>query len=199
MKIAGKKNGELLKQQRIVNNGGLIMTDKERFISLCSGIHREGIANLMNWLEHSDFYTAPASSRFHLCCEGGLLQHSLHVYDELKRLLTVYPEINVSEETILITSLFHDLCKVGVYAPKINGGITTYARKEELHYGGHGSKSVYLIQKFMKLTDEEAVAINCHMSCWDGNTTVGEAYAQFPFAWLLHVADESATYIVENN
>lgn len=175
------------------------MTDKERFITLCSGIKRDGITDLMEWLERSDFYTAPASSRFHLCCEGGLLQHSLHVYDEMKRLLTVYPEIKVSEETILIASLFHDLCKVGLYAPKINKEIVTYARKEELHYGGHGSKSVYLIQKFMKLTDEEAVAINCHMSYWDGDKSVGEAFTQFPFAWLLHVADESATYLRESN
>lgn len=182
------------------------MTDKERFISLCSGIKREGIADLMDWLEHSDFYIAPASSRFHLCCEGGLLQHSLHVYDELKRLLTVYPEIKVSEETILITSLFHDLCKVNCYKaekkiePSFFGWVeqrTSYTRKEELHYGGHGSKSVYLIQKFMRLADEEAVAINCHMSCWDGDKSVGDAFAQFSFAWLLHVADESATYITE--
>lgn len=184
------------------------MTDKERFISLCSGIKREGIADLMDWLEHSDFYIAPASSRFHLCCEGGLLQHSLHVYDELKRLLTAYPEIKVSEESVIIASLFHDLCKIGLYVPEIHNKkndkgqwlpYTVYSRKEELHYGGHGSKSVYLIQKFMKLTDEEAVAINCHMSCWDGDKSVGDAFAQFPFAWLLHVADESATYLRESN
>lgn len=182
------------------------MTDKERFIMLRGGIKRYGIADLMNWLEHSDFYTAPASSRFHLCCEGGLLKHSLHVYDELKRLLTAYPEIKVSEETVLITSLFHDLCKVYCYKAedksKLNAygeveWYTSYSKKEVLHYGGHGSKSVYLIQKFMKLTDEEAVAINCHMSCWDGDKSVGDAFTQFPFAWLLHVADESATYITE--
>lgn len=190
-----------------MDEGGFsFMTDKERFISLCSGIHKDGINELMEWLENSDFYTCPASSKYHLNCEGGLLEHSLNVYDELKRLLVAYPEIKVSEESILITSLFHDLCKVNCYKPESRNRKTTsgtwerytaYTRKEDFCYGGHGSKSVYLIQKFMNLTDEEAVAINCHMSCWDGNTTVGEAYAQFPFAWLLHVADESATYIAE--
>lgn len=182
------------------------MTDKERFISLCQNIHRDGISELMTWLENSDFYAAPASSRFHLCCEGGLLKHSLHVYDELERLLAAYPEIEVSEETVLISALFHDLCKVNSYVPeprnkKNDKGLletyTVYSKKEKLNYGGHGSKSVFLIQNFIKLTYEEAVAINCHMSCWNGDATVGDAFAQFPFAWLLHVADESATYILE--
>ena len=72
-----------------------------------------------------------------------------------------------------------------------------YTHKEKFHYGGHGSKSVFLAQYYIKLRPVEAVAINCHMSCWDGNTTVGSAFEQFPFAWLLHVADESATYVVE--
>lgn len=183
------------------------MTNKERFLQPCNLIHREGIDELLNWLESTDFYTCPASSKYHLSCEGGLLQHSLNVYDELIRLLEAYPEIEASSETIAIITLFHDLCKIGLYKPEARNRkndkgqweqYTTYSRNEELHYGGHGSKSVYLIQKFLNLTDEEAVAINCHMSCWDGNTTVGEAYAQFPLAWLLHVADESATYIIES-
>ena len=182
------------------------MTDKERFLSLCKGITRNGIDKLMNWLEESDFYTCPASSKYHLSCEGGLLKHSLNVYDELKRLLTAYPEIKVSEESIMIASLFHDLCKVNCYRTEMRNRknasgewekYAAYIRNEEFHFGGHGSKSVYILQKYIRLTDEEAVAINCHMSCWDGNTTVGESYAQFPFAWLLHVADESATYIAE--
>lgn len=182
------------------------MTDKEKFISLCSGIHRDGINELMEWLENSDFYISPASTKYHLSCEGGLLKHSLNVYDELRRLLTAYPEVKVPDESILIAALFHDLCKVNCYKTEMRNRknssgyweqCVVYTWDEKFHYGGHGSKSVYLIQKFIRLTDEEAVAINCHMSCWDGNTTVGEAYAQFPFAWLLHVADEGATYIAE--
>lgn len=186
--------------------GETTMTNKERFISLCGQIHRNGIDKLMEWLESTDFYAAPASTRFHLSCESGLLTHSLNVYDELKRLLKAYPEIQISDESVAIAALFHDLCKVNCHKPetrnkKNDSGVwesyTTYNRKEDFCYGGHGSKSVYLIQKFMSLTDEEAVAINCHMSCWDGNMTVGDAFTQFPFAWLLHVADESATYISE--
>ena len=186
------------------------MDNKERFISLCKEIKRPGIDKLMQWLEENDFYTAPASSRFHGAYAGGLLAHSLNVYDELIRLLKAYPEIesDVSDETILICSLFHDLCKVNFYVSekrhrKNNDGqwesYDSYSIKESFHYGGHGSKSVFLVQHFIELTPEEAVAIQCHMSSWEDGAAknVGSAFEQFPFAWLLHVADESATYILE--
>ena len=184
------------------------MDNKERFISLCKGIHREGIDDLMQWLEESDFYTAPASARYHGSYAGGLLEHSLNVYDELQRLLAAYPQIFVSEETAVICSLFHDLCKVNFYATEKRNrknsegqweSYDAYTFKEKFCYGGHGSKSVYLVQHFIKLTPEEAVAIQCHMSSWEdgASKSVGSAFEQFPFAWLLHVADESATYILE--
>ena len=72
---------------------------------------------------------------------------------------------------------------------------------EKFHFDGHGSKSVFLIQQFMKLTTEEAAAINCHMGFSDGNPNavrdVGNAYHQFPLAWIIHVADEAATFLLE--
>lgn len=183
------------------------MENKERFLQLCKSIHREGVKLLISYLDHSDFFVAPASTAYHGSYPGGLLEHSLNVYDEYKRLLTAYPEICVPEESVVIMTLFHDLCKVNTYQPEkrnrknaATGAWETYdaySKKEKLHYGGHGSKSVFILQQYIKLTVEEAVAINCHMSCWDGNTDVGSAFQQFPLAWLLHVADESATYIKE--
>ena len=182
------------------------MTNKERFLELCSKVKREGVDDLVKYLETSDFFYAPASTKFHGSYAGGLLEHSLNVYDELTRLLAAYPEVQVSGETVIIISLFHDLCKVNMYGTEkrnrkdANGkweSYTAYISDEKLHYGGHGSKSVFILQNYMKLTAEEAVAINCHMSCWDGNTYVGAAYEQYPLAWLLHVADESATYLKE--
>ena len=85
--------------------GVVPLNEKERFLSLCSAIHREGIDGLMDWLESSDFYTAPASRRYHGSYQGGLLEHSLNVYDELKRLLTAYPQIQASEETAAIIAV----------------------------------------------------------------------------------------------
>lgn len=72
-----------------------------------------------------------------------------------------------------------------------------YTFKEDFPYGGHGSKSV-----FMTLSDEEAVAINCHIGLFDQGANVaaiGSAYERYPLAWLLHVADEAATYLVETS
>lgn len=182
------------------------MDNKERFISLCKTINRNGICDLLQWLDKTDFYDCPASTRYHGAYSGGLLDHSLNVYDELKRLLSLYTEIDVPDDSVIISSLFHDLCKVNYYTVekrnrKNNSGqwesYDAYSVKEKFNFGGHGSKSVFIVQQFIKLTPEEAVAINCHMSSWDGNTSVGSAFEQYPFAWLLHVADESATYIKE--
>lgn len=184
-----------------------IEENKKRFISLCSEkIKRDGMDGLLDYLAKSDFFTSPASTRFHLAQPGGLLQHSLNVYDELLRLLAAYPEIKLSDESAVIVALFHDLCKANMYASERrnrkneNGQweqYDAYTINEKFHFGGHGSKSVFILQNYIKLLPEEAVAINCHMASWDGNKDVGAAFEQFPAAWLLHVADEAACYVLE--
>lgn len=184
---------------------------REKFLELYNKyITRPGSDTFLEWLEEYDFFTAPASTRFHGAYAGGLVEHSVNVWEELVRLLKAYPEVKVSAETAAIISLLHDVCKVGCYKTelrnkKVNGiwvQQPTYVFEEDFCYGGHGSKSVYLIQKHMGLTNEEAVAINCHMGFADrspGDYALGGAYEQYPLAWLLHVADESATYIRESN
>lgn len=183
--------------------------NKDYFVKLFSMyIQRPGADKLLEWLETTDFYTAPASTRFHGDYEGGLVEHSIHVWEELVRLLKAYPEVKVSAETVAIVSLLHDLCKIGCYKvelrnTKVNNTWVkkpVYVFKEDFCYGGHGSKSVYLAQKYMNLTEQEAVAINCHMGYADrspGDYSLGGAYEQYPLAWLLHVADESATFLRE--
>lgn len=182
------------------------MTEKERFLELCARVKREGMDDLLAWLEKSDFFYAPASTRFHGACPGGLLTHSLNVYNELERLLAAYPEVEVPEESAIIAALFHDVCKVGLYTSEKRNrknehgqweSYDAYKVEEKFCYGGHGSKSVFILQNYIKLTPDEAVAINAHTGPWDGNTNVGSAYEQRPFAWLVHVADEAATYIRE--
>lgn len=182
------------------------MNKKDRYLCLARTIDRPGLFDLLDWLETTDFYTAPASTRFHGNYPGGLLEHSLNVYEELVRLVAAYPEITVSEESIIITALFHDLCKVNFYAQEKRNRKNSFGQweqydaytiKEKMCFGGHGSKSLYIVQNFMRLKAEEAVAINCHMGSWDGNKDVGNAFSQYPLAWLLHCADEAATYIRE--
>lgn len=173
-------------------------------------IQREGADSLKAWLLSTDFETAPASTMYHNAFEGGLITHSVNVWKELVRLLKAYPEVKVSAETAAIVSLLHDLCKIGCYKTelrntKVNGVWVqkpTYVFNEDFCFGGHGSKSVYLAQRHINLTPEEATAINCHMASWDrgvNDYNVGRVYEHSPLAWLLHVADESAAYIRESN
>lgn len=182
---------------------------KQKFIKLWqTHVVRPGATELLEWINQSDFFEAPASTRFHGAWKGGLCQHSLNVWDELVRLLKAYPEIKCSAETAAIITLCHDLCKIGCYKIEYRNAKenNVWVRKpfykfdEDMHYGGHGSKSVFLVQRFMDLTEEEAVAINCHMGFADrapGDYSLGAAYEQHPLAWLLHVADEAASYLVE--
>lgn len=182
---------------------------KEEFYDIVRrSIHRVGTENLLSWLSGTDFFVAPASTRYHGCHEGGLLLHSLNVYTQLKKLCEVY-DCDATEESIAIVSLFHDLCKVGCYKTEMRWRkdknnqweqYPTYTFKEDFAYGGHGSKSVYLIQSFMKLTPDEASAINCHMGQWDATTYSNptEVFCRNKLAWLLHVADEAADFIMES-
>lgn len=173
-------------------------------------IKREGADELMKWLEGTDFFEAPASTRFHGDYQGGLVEHSLNVFNELVRLLKAYPEVKVSGETAAIVSLLHDLCKCNCYKVSMRNKkdergtwvqVPFYEFDEQFCYGGHGAKSVFLVQKYMELSDEEAVAINCHMGFSDrptGDYSIGNAFESYKLAWLLHVADESATYMLES-
>lgn len=178
------------------------MNTKDEFKRIVSeNISRAGIDKLMEWLESSDFYTAPASTRFHECFEGGLVLHSLNVYSHFKRLCEFY-KVDATNESIAIASLFHDTCKVGCYKTEMRWRkdannqweqYPTYKFEEDYAFGGHGSKSVFLLQSFMMLTPEEATAINCHMGVENGKWEVNEAFRRSPFAYLLHVADMVST------
>lgn len=170
-------------------------------------IHRDGIVEFIDWLRGTDFFTAPASTRYHGCHEGGLLLHSLNVYAQLNNLCRWYG-CPATKETITLVSLFHDVCKAGCYKVVMRWRknqqdkweqYPTYEFKEDFAYGGHGSKSVFLIQSFMQLSSEEAAAINCHMGQWDSTTYSNptEVYCRSMLAWLLHVADEAADFLME--
>lgn len=186
------------------------MDMKETFESTArQWIHRDGIEDLLGWLESTDFYTSPASSRFHGACEGGLVMHSMNVYCRLRSLGKFYglDDKEDHSEPEAVVALFHDLCKVGTYKVSTRNvkddrtgqwtKVPFYKSEEDFAYGGHGSKSVFLVQSFMKLSPDEAAAINCHMGSWDRQDygKPGEVFERNMLAWLLHVADEAATYI----
>ena len=186
-----------------------LQAQKQEFMTICrASIQREGLEDLLDWMSKADFFTAPASTKYHGAYAGGLCQHSIDVYQYAKKLSFLSP-VELKEESLCIASLFHDICKVNLYKmdrknQKINGEwqeVPYYTIDEKFHFGGHGSKSVFLAQQFMKLTTDEAAAINCHMGFSDGNPNTvrdaSNAYHQFPLAWIIHVADEAATYLIE--
>lgn len=188
---------------------------KQEFIDIYKeNITRKGADKLLEHLlsDKSDFFTAPASTRFHGAYEGGLLEHSLNVYHCLKdylsreRAKTVY-KMNYSEETIAVAALLHDICKVNFYRVDYRNAkneqgvwekVPYYAVDDKLPYG-HGEKSVYIITGFMRLSREEAFAIRYHMgfSANDDPNQVGKSFEMFPLAFALSTADMEASYFLE--
>lgn len=193
------------------------MTKREEFITVYQeNIKRRGADRLLEWLDSdaSDFFTAPSSTRFHGAYEGGLVEHSLNVYECLKDYLSrprtkdLYG-MDYTPETIAVTALLHDICKVGFYAVDYRNAkndqgvwekVPYYTVRDTLPYG-HGEKSVYMIQSFMRLTRDEAFAIRYHMG-FSGNedkNSVGRALEMFPLALAVNVADMEATYYLEGS
>ena len=186
---------------------------KEEFIQIYrDNIKREGADKLLDYLCQSDFFIAPASARYHSSYDGGLASHSVNVYHCLRdymsrdRVKATYG-LDCSDETIAIVSLLHDVCKIGCYKAgvrnvKENGvwkQVPTYNFDDPMPYG-HGEKSVYIINGYMRLTREEAFAIRYHMG-FSGNEdkgSVGKSFEMFPLAFALSTADMEATYFLES-
>ena len=189
------------------------MTNQERFLQIYQEkITREGSDKLLDFLMKSDFFTAPASTRYHGACEGGLVAHSLNVYDCLVDILSrprmkeLYG-IEYSDESIAIAGLLHDICKVNFYktsfrnAKDENGkwvSVPYYTIEDNLPYG-HGEKSVYIVSGFMRLTRDEAFAIRYHMgfSGTEDTNNVGRALEMFPLAYAVCCADMEAAFLME--
>ncbi len=172
-------------------------------------IKRPGSEKLLEWLGTTDFYTAPASTRFHGACEGGLVMHSVNVYDVLMSRYFDSEEDN--RESFAISSLLHDLCKANFYKQSFRNvkndetgqweKVPSFQVQDQFPFG-HGEKSVYLIERFMRLKPVEAIAIRWHMGGFDesvrgGSFALSNAYDEYPLAVKIHLADLEATYLVE--
>lgn len=187
---------------------------KKEFVDIFTkNITRDGSKELLEYLQKSDFFTAPASSQFHSAYEGGLVEHSINVYNRFKNAVRnefgeKYAD-RISDESIAICGLLHDICKVDTFKidmrnKKVDGNwvqVPYYTVEDGLPYG-HGEKSVYIISGFMRLTREEAMIINWHMGGFDARVKGGayglsDAYYKYPTAVLFHTCDMLATYLDE--
>lgn len=182
---------------------------KEQFIELLKSTKREGIEDLIEFLEKTDFFKAPASTRFHGDYEGGLLEHSLKVYEILKYKVENNIEgAKYSEDTVKLVALLHDVCKANFYKVDYRNAKNALGVWEKVPYYtiddtipyGHGEKSVMMITEYIKLTPEEKYSIRWHMGYTEPKelyNTIGAAYTKYHLALLTHEADLEATYFYD--
>ena len=188
------------------------MTNKEEFLQIYNEyVKRQGSQEFLDWLLKTDFFTAPASTKYHGACEGGLLLDSLNVYKTLRE--RYFEEGKDSEESFAICALLHDFCKAQFYkvsTRNVKNDVTgqwekvPYYTVEDAFPYGHGEKSVFLIERFMRLKTSEAMAIRWHMGGFDdsargGSFAISLAYEKYPLAVKLHLADLESTYLKEKN
>ena len=198
-------------------------TKADFIVEYSVNISRKGAPALLDWLEReTDFFTAPASGKYHLAQPGGLVIHSLNVWRRLREITIrdmtdrnapgVRQLSEAEEETVAILGLLHDVCKVGVYhqtdpfKAAAEGRLDTMAPYEfrDPFPLGHGEKSLYLITRHMALTEEEALAIRWHMGAYDdavkgGSRSMTEAMNLTPWVWRLQEADMCAAWIDERS
>ena len=183
------------------------MTAKEEFIKIYTeNISRKGSQELLEWIQKTDFFTAPASTKYHCACECGLVMHSVSVFNTMME--KHFEEDSDSLESFAICALLHDLCKAQFYKVSTRNvkndetgqweKVPYYSIEDSFPYG-HGEKSVFLIERFMRLKLDEAMAIRWHMGGFDDSTgySVSAAYERYPLAVKLHLADLESTYLRE--
>jgi len=196
----------------------------DRFEAEMSKVQRPGVDKLMEYIRKSDFYTAPASTKYHLSCEGGLLQHSLNVLDALRSILVWNPITEkmeyfvggtladaIPEESLIVIALLHDICKTYFYGTSTRNVKNEHTgRWEKVPYYtvedrmplGHGDKSVMIIKQYMDLTNREMYAIWWHMGMtgnYENDTAVGASIEKYPIVLALQTADMMASKIMEAN
>lgn len=194
---------------------------KDQFSQVLAATKRRGIEAVIMKLDESGFYEAPASSRFHLSCKGGLAEHSMNVYNAAlmlrEQVIKVKPELEnqLPLDSIAICTLLHDVCKIDIYKEGI------LSRKNEEGYWekyvgyqvdynmglpiGHGEKSVIMLLSWgLELTPEEMLAIRWHMGPWDlpmqsaeHKESFNAAKAKSPLVSLVQSSDGIATGLLE--
>lgn len=189
------------------------LENREKFMELMRKTERAGVEDMLKWLDTTDFYSAPASTRYHGSYPGGLVQHTLNVAYELKQLVDFY-DVKIPKDSILICALGHDFCKINTYKETIVNvpPQRTKSGKWEQQQGykkdeylklGHGAKSLSTLQDFITLKDYEKEAIYWHMGAFDlgqynNINDLSKTFEENPLAFLLHIADMCVTYIIEN-
>lgn len=186
---------------------------KQNITRLLLGTERKGMEDMIEYLDQgTDFFEAPASTKHHCAHVGGLAEHSMNVYEMLD-ILDDRLNTSIPPDHIIIAALLHDVCKANYYVQDRawrkddRGKWESYIRWEvnDALPLGHGEKSLFIISKFIELSDAEAAAIRWHMGAWTACVTtdysLSKAYNaavdKYPLVTLLATADNLATHLVE--
>lgn len=187
----------------MIENGDLRLEIEKEFVNLYTGLIMQeslGAKLLLEDMKRNGFFDAPASTKYHGCYDGGLARHSINVFEKLMNSEAVK---EYTTKTIATVALLHDVCKMDAYKKeKTEAGEEIYIYNKDALPAGHGEKSVFIIQHYMNLTDEEILAIRWHMGAFDdaargGSRDINAAYKRSKLAVYLHLADMAATYIDE--
>ena len=186
-----------------------IASIKDQIMNLLSNVTRPGMGKLITYLEQdTDFFIAPASTRFHGNYMGGLAEHSLNVYELFKKKNEQY-DFGLSDDSVVIVSLLHDLCKANYYVESTRNvkkdgkwvQVPYYSVEDQTPFG-HGEKSVILLQQFIRLSKEEVTLIRWHMGGYEPKENynyVSAAWNMYKAGVALHTADLEASYILEKH
>jgi len=175
---------------------------KGDIFELLDKVDRSGIDNLKIFLSESDFFTAPASGKFHGAHAGALAEHSLNVYRVFNTFRLKYPKLDLSHESVILCSLLHDVCKIGLYL----GDNKPYRYNHDVLFRGHAKLSLERISKFLNLTDREKLIIKYHMGIY--GTKNFSSHGEFSFSeyvtaisdnavFFFHVSDMMAARLIE--
>jgi hypothetical protein len=195
-----------------MEQNAILEESKKVYIELLRSTNREGIENLITYLEtKTDFFTAPASTRFHNNFEGGLLLHTLNVYRNFKKLLEARPDVQVDEENVIIAALCHDLCKANYYTKeernrKVDGRWESYEvyssiKSPSIPYP-HATRSIRFLRSFISIKHIEELMIYYHMGPFGGEdyeykNLLQDVNERYPATLLMYMADLMASYLDE--
>ncbi len=189
----------------------MLETMKARFDELLRATERDGVEALLAWLATTDFYEAPASTTKHGAIVGGLLRHSLSVHKYMQNFCKPF-ESEIPSGSIAIVSLLHDVCKADFYGKRVRNvkipGEKRWEEEESFFVDdrfplGHGEKSLFLVARYLPLTDDEALAIRWHMGGFDdaarayaSGMAQSAAYDRAKLAVALNIADMYVAHLV---
>jgi len=155
---------------------------KNKIIKLLNTVDREGMDKLIDFMEKRNFFTQPGSTKYHSSYNGGLMEHSVKVYNLFNKFINMSKTFTLPQESIIICGILHDLCKANRYI----GNRAPYKFNFRYNGKGHATHSIERIERFIKLTDDEKDIITYHMGIY-GTNEFNQKTGEYTFSELVEI------------